>query len=150
MDGRGREGRGAERREWMRGGDDNGVGWLIREGCVSRGGTKGRKRRDEVEGRSGAGANQPLSTPPIRDGHALWGSRSRFLLVPVCSPSHPHPVVSFTPTEIIVIGVARRDVCMGSRVHAAICAATRRLVLGICAAFFGDTDRSANVGLPSF
>lgn len=27
----------------MRGGDDNGVGWLIREGCVSRGGTKGRK-----------------------------------------------------------------------------------------------------------
>jgi len=73
----------------MRRGDDNGVGWLIREGRVSRGGRKGRKRRDEVEGQNSAGANQPLSTPPIHGGHALWDSCSHFLLVPVCSPSLP-------------------------------------------------------------
>lgn len=63
-----RDGGGAERRERMRRGDDNGVGWLIREGCVSRGGTKGRKRRDEAEGQSGAGANQP----PINPTNSRW------------------------------------------------------------------------------
>lgn len=82
IDGKGRKRRGAERREWVRRGDDNGVGWLIREGRDSRGGTKGGKRRDEAEGLNGAGANQPLSTPPVHGGHALWGSRSRFLLRP--------------------------------------------------------------------
>lgn len=90
-------------------GDDNGVGWLIREGRVSGRGRKGKKRRDEVEGHGGAGANQPLSTPPIDGGHAPSGSCSRFLLaLPSVSSILPPPAVSFTPTEIIVIGVARR------------------------------------------
>lgn len=50
--GRKRQGEGKQTR-----GDDSGVGWLIRERRVPRG---GRKRRDEAEG---AGATQPLSTP---------------------------------------------------------------------------------------
>lgn len=103
-----------------------------------------------MEGQSGAGANQPLSTPSNSRWTCALGLAFAFPPRPRVFSIPPRPVVSFTPTEIIVIGVARRDVCMGSRVHAAICAATRRFVLGICAAFFGDTDRSANVGLPSF
>lgn len=93
-----------------------------KRGTFPRGGRKGGKRKDAVEGESGAGANQPLSTPPIHGGHAPWRSCSHFLLVPVCPLSLSFGVVSFTPTEIIVIGVARRL----HELTRAICAATFR------------------------
>lgn len=58
-------------------------------------------RRAEVEGESGAGANQPLRfTVDMR-------SEARVSISSPCVLHPPPPVVSFTPTEII-IGVARR------------------------------------------
>lgn len=85
----------------MRRGDDNGVGWLIREGCVSRGGMKRRDRTAQAL----INPYQPLQfAVDMRPGARVRVSSSSPCVL------HPPslPVVSFTPTEIIVIGVARR------------------------------------------
>lgn len=81
----------------MRGGDDNGVGWLIREGCVSRGGTKGReaggmKWRDK--------AAQALINPYQPHQFAMdmrSGARARVSSSSPCA-LHPTPSGGFVHT----------------------------------------------------
>lgn len=94
----------------MRRGDDSGVGWLIREGRVSRKGRKGESGEMKWWDKSAQALinpYQPLrSTVDMRSGVRVCVSSSSSPCV--LHPSPPPSVVSFTPTEIIVIGVARR------------------------------------------
>lgn len=86
-------------------GDDSGVGWLIRRGeFLKEGGNGGMKRRAQAL----LNPHQPLRFQrACALGLVLVASFPQSFLIPSRSQSLPS-AISFTPTEIIFIGVTRR------------------------------------------